>query len=80
MTLPVYRSVEPLYIVVVHAGDGSSRLRQWAREHGAQVQIDGNRMKLFEINHLTTFQITWSGPWDQTTIWDCWNRRHLLAD
>ena len=80
MTLPVYRSQEPLYIVVVRSNDAESRLRDWARDHRAQVQIDGNRMRLYEINHLTTFQISWKGDWSQVQIWDCWNRRHLSTD
>ena len=80
MTLPVYRSLEPLYIVVVRSNDAENQLRDWARQHHAQVQIDGNRMRLYEINHLTTFQITWPGSWSQVQIWDCWNRRHLSTD
>ena len=80
MTLPVYRSPEPLYIVVVRSSDAESRLREWCREHGVQAQIDGNRMRLYEMNHLVSFQITWTGVWNQVQIWDCWNRRHLNTD
>lgn len=78
MTLPVYRSTEPLYIIVIRSSEAESQLRTWARENRAQVQIDGNRMKLFETNNLAQFQMTWAGSWDQVAIWDCWNRRHVV--
>lgn len=80
MTLPVFRSPEPLYIVILRSDDAEARLRDWARQHRVQAHFDGNRMKLFEINHLTSFQITWAHGWDQVQIWDCWNRRHLMTD
>jgi len=77
MTQLVSRSVEPLYIVIIRGTGAETLLRAWSQQHRAQVQIQDNRMKLYELKDLTTFQMTWRGDWNSVQIWDCWNRRHI---
>ena len=80
MTISNFRATEPLYIVIVREKNAEQQLRAWARTANAQVTIETNRMKIFESRTLSHFQMNWSGDWQQVTIWDCWNKRHIHAD
>ena len=75
-----YRSHEPLYIIVVRGPDAERHLRDWARDHGVPAHVENNRIRLFEMHHLNSFEMTWTHDWAQVSIWDCWNRRHLSRD
>jgi hypothetical protein len=77
MTISNFRSNEALYIVIVRDKNAEQLLKQWAKSANVQVSIDSNRMKIFEQRSLSLFQIQWQHDWEQVTIWDCWNRRHL---
>jgi len=77
MTIPQYRSAEPMYLVIVKDSRAEQDLRAWAKQHGCQVQIEKNRMKIFDSRSLIMFQTQWSGDWDLVTIWDYWNKRHV---
>ena len=77
MTITNFRSSEALYIVIVRDKNAEQLLKQWAKSANVQVSIDSNRMKVFEQRGLSLFQIQWQHDWEQVTIWDCWNRRHL---
>lgn len=77
MTIENYRSHEPLYIVIVREQNAQHLLSAWARKNRAQVTVENNRMKLFENRSLNLFQVSWSHGWENVTIWDCWNKRHL---
>lgn len=77
MTISNFRATEALYIVIVRDKDAEQRLKAWAKASGSQVTIESNRMKIFEQRSLSLFQMQWAGDWDQVTIWDCWNKRHL---
>jgi hypothetical protein len=79
MTITNFRATEPLYIVVVRERNAESALRDWARAANVQVAIENNRMKIFEQRSLSTFQMTWTGDWEQVTIWDTWNKRHIYT-
>ena len=79
MTISHFRAQEPLYIVIVRTKNAEVSLRDWARVTNVQVHIENNRMKLFEQHSLSMFQMTWSGDWQQVTIWDTWNKRHITA-
>jgi hypothetical protein len=77
MTISNFRATEPLYIIIVRAQNAESLLKEWARTTSCQVSIENNRMKIFEQRSLSTFQMTWAGDWEQVTIWDTWNKRHI---
>jgi hypothetical protein len=34
-------------------------------------------MKIFEHRSLSMLQMSWSHGWDNVTIWDTWNKRHI---
>jgi len=63
--------------VIVRDKDAEQLLRDWAREQNVQVSVENNRMKLFEQRGLTLFQMNWMHSWNNVTIWDCWNKRHI---
>jgi hypothetical protein len=77
MSIKNYRSSEALYLVIVRDKDAEQLLRDWAREQNVQVSVENNRMKLFEQRGLTLFQMNWMHSWNNVTIWDCWNKRHI---
>jgi hypothetical protein len=77
MTISNFRASEPLYIVIVREKNAELALKEWARSANVQVSVDGNRMKIFEQRSYSIFQMTWKGNWDQVTVWDTWNKRHI---
>ena len=77
MTISHFRASEALYIVIVRDRDAERQLREWSRTNNSQVTIENNRMKLFELNTLIKFQMTWTHDLEKVMIWDVWNKRHL---
>lgn len=77
MSTSNYRAAEALYIIIVRDKNAEQLLKQWAKSANVQVSIDANRMKVFEQRSLSLFQIQWPHDWEQVTIWDCWNKRHI---
>ena len=77
MTITNFRATEALYIVIIRDNNAEQLLKQWAKSANVQVSIDSNRMKIFEQRGLSLFQIQWPHDWNQVTIWDCWNKRHI---
>lgn len=77
MTIFNYRSTEALYIVIVRDRNAEQQLKDWAKSTKASVSVEGNRMKIFEPRALSLFQLGWIHNWDNVTIWDCWNKRHI---
>lgn len=77
MTISNFRATEPLYIVIIREKNAEQLLRAWAKSANAQVTIDTNRMKIFEHRSLSVFQMNWAHNWDNVTIWDVWNKRHI---
>jgi len=77
MTISNFRASEPLYIIIVRDQNAETALRNWARTANVQVTIENNRMKIFENRSYSIFQMTWRGDWNQVTIWDAWNKRHI---
>jgi hypothetical protein len=80
MSITNYRASEPLYFIIIREKIAEQALKVWAKTANVQVQIDTNRMKLFDQRTLNLFQLNWSGAWDNVTIWDCWNKRHINSD
>lgn len=77
MSIKNFRSNEALYLVIVRDKNAEQLLRSWASEQNVQVSVESNRMKLFEQRGLTLFQMNWAHSWNNVTIWDCWNKRHI---
>ena len=66
-----------MYIVIVRDKNAEQQLKTWARQANCQVTVESNRMKIFEHRSLSMFQMSWSQGWDNVTIWDTWNKRHI---
>ena len=77
MTISNFRAQEALYIVILRDKNAEQLLKQWAKDSNVQVSIENNRMKIFEQRGLSVFHLNWSHSWDNVTIWDCWNKRHI---
>ena len=80
MTISNFRSSEPLYIIIVREKNADQMLREWAKSANAQVTIENGRMKIFENRSLSLFQMQWTYDWNNVSIWDCWQRRHIRWD
>ena len=80
MTISNFRSTEPLYIIIVRENNAEKLLKQWAQTTASQVTIEGNRMKIFEQRSMSRFHMDWPHAWDNVSIWDCWNKRHIYKD
>jgi hypothetical protein len=79
MTIPTYRAVEPLYIVIVrHNNQAEEHLKNWVRNHRVEyASVNGNRLMLHHQQAFDRFLVSWTHSWESVTIWDTWNRRHI---
>jgi len=82
MTIPNYRAVEPLYIVILRNNtQAESLFRTWIKENRIEhANISGNRMMLHDQRAFEQFRVTWSHNMNSVTVWDTWMRRHIYLD
>jgi hypothetical protein len=66
--------------VIVREKNAEQLLKAWAKSSNCQVQIESNRMKIFEQRSLSVFQMTWTHGYENVAIWDTWNKRHIDID
>jgi len=66
-------------MIMIRENSPESRLKEWAKTNKVQASIEGNRMKLFDQHALSVFYMNWKGDWDQVTVWDYWNKRHIYS-
>ena len=78
MTIPQYRTSEPLYTVIYRDPAARTRLISWTNtSQNIQARVDDNRMHLFDHNTFNLFLITWSHGWNNLMVWDPWAKRHI---
>jgi hypothetical protein len=78
MTLPIYRSSEPLYTIIVREPDAKVNLTKWSTcSKSIQAKVDENKLHIYDHNTLNLFVATWAWSWDRVTIWDVWSKRHI---
>jgi len=78
MTLPSYKSGDPLYTVISRDPEARTRLQKWAAtSRSIQARVEENRMHIFDHNTLSLFVVTWTHSWDNLVIWDPWSKRHI---
>lgn len=82
MSLPSYRSSEPLYVLILrNHSEAEQLLKSWIKinkiEHAA---VSGNRMTLHDQHSFEQFKLTWTHDVSNLTIWDTWLRRHIYLD
>ena len=82
MTIPNYRAVEPLYIVILrNTNQAETMFRTWIKENRIEhANISGNRMMLHDPRAFEQFRVTWSHNMNSITVWDTWLRRHIYLD
>lgn len=72
------REREALYIVISRDPQAEKKFKDWQQSNpSVAAEIAGSRLKLFDFRSLSVFQITWTGNWNQISIWDTWAKRHL---
>jgi len=78
MSLLNVRSAEPLYIVIFRDNQAETILKSWVKTHRIEhATVTGNRMTLHHQHAFDRLITSWSHSWDQLTVWDTWNRRHI---
>ena len=78
MTLPIYRSGEPLFTVIMRTPNARNLLTQWSNSSKSiSAKVEDNRMHIYDHNTLSLFIVTWAHGWDNVVIWDPWSRRHV---
>ena len=82
MSIPTYRAVEPLYIVMLRNNtQAESMFRTWIKENRIEhANISGNRMMLHDQRAFEQFRVTWSHNMNSITVWDTWMKRHIYLD
>lgn len=82
MSIPTYRAVEPLYIVMLRNNNlAEPMFKTWIRKNQIEhASVAGNRMMLHHQQAFDRFLVTWAHEWASITVWDTWNRRHIYMD
>jgi hypothetical protein len=78
MSLPIFKSGEPLFTVIYRDTEARNRLTKWTTtSRSIQARVDDNRLHIFDHNTLSLFIVTWSHDWDNILVWDIYLRRHI---
>jgi hypothetical protein len=78
MSLPIFKSGEPLFTVIYRDTEARNRLTKWSStSRSIQARVDDNRMHIFDHNTLSLFIVTWAHDWDNILVWDVYLRRHI---
>jgi len=78
MTIPVYRSGEPLFTVILRDPDAKNLLNRWTgTSKSIAARVEDNRMHLYDHNTLSLFIVTWEHGWSNLVVWDPWTKRHI---
>lgn len=78
MTLPIWKSGEALYTVILRDPNAKTLLTKWsASSRSIQARVEENRMHIYDHNTLSLFLVTWANGWNNMVIWDPWLKRHI---
>ena len=78
MSQPKDKHGEAMFIIILNTSRAKNLFTAWINNNkNACARIDDGRMYLFDHNSLNLFMVTWRHNWDDVTIWDTWNRRHI---
>jgi len=79
MTLPIYKSGEALYTVIVRNPQAKTQLTKWQQTSKTiQAKIEENRMTIYDHNTLCLFAISWLHGFENVMVWDLWSKRHIF--
>ena len=69
------------YIILYRGELPDVKFKGWIKSNPtAQARIIENRLHLPDYRALGLFQLSWTGNWNLTTIWDSWQRRHIVIE
>ena len=78
MTLPIFKTGDALYTVILRDPEAKNRLTKWSNtSQSIQARVEDNRMHIYDHNTLSLFMVTWTHGWNNMVIWDPWTKRHL---
>jgi hypothetical protein len=78
MSQPKDKHGEAMFIILLRTSQARNLFTAWINDNkNARARIDDGRRYLFDHNSLNLFMVTWRHNWDDVTIWDTWNRRHI---
>jgi hypothetical protein len=78
MSLPIFKSGEPLFTVIYRDTEARNRLTKWiTTSRSIQARVDDARMHIYDHNTLSLFIVTWTHEWDNILVWDVYLRRHI---
>jgi hypothetical protein len=78
MSISNFKAAEPLYIIILRNQDAEKLLRAWVKEYRIEhANISGNKMMLHHQQAFENFCLTWTHNWENITVWDTWNKRHI---
>lgn len=78
MTLPIFKSGDALFTVIIRDSSANDRLTKWTKtSRSIQARVEDNRMHIYDHNTLSLFMVTWTHSWDNMVIWDPWSKRHI---
>ena len=82
MTITTTKTVEPLYILMLHNNKNAEAIfKEWIRINQIEhAQVSGHKMMLHDRQSFEKFKITWTYSTNMLTIWDTWLRRHVYLD
>lgn len=71
------RAITALYIIISRHKDMPAPFSAWASRSACKVEIQGNKMYLYDERSLSLFLLNWTHGFDQILVWDCWHKRHI---
>jgi len=78
MSVPVFKNIESVYIVILRSPDAKNLLHKWLSSNRyASARVDDNRLYINDHNTYNLFLVTWSNGWDNILVWDCYMKRHI---
>lgn len=78
MTLPIYKSGETLFTIILRDPEAKTKLTRWTQSSKSiQARVDEHRLHVYDQNTLSLFFLTWTHGWDNMLIWDIYLKRHL---
>jgi hypothetical protein len=78
MTLPIYKSSEALYTVIIRNDNACSKLKKWlSSSKTIQARVEDNRLNIYDQNTLCLFVTGWQHGFDDVMIWDQYLKRHI---
>jgi hypothetical protein len=69
------------YIILYRGQEPDAKFKSWIKNNPrGRARIQDNRLHLPDYRALELFQLSWSGDWKLTVIWDSWERRHIIIE